>query len=269
MKIQQHIIRLFNHNKTMNLSFTNKVVLINGATSGIGKTTAIAFAKAGAKVVLSGRRENLGAEVVSEIHGLGGEALFVKTDVSQESEVAVLVEKTVAHFGRLDVAFNNAGVEGFSPVTEVTEAEYHRIFDVNVWGAIASMKYEIPAMLKSGGGSIINTSSAVGHVGMANTTVYVASKHAVEGITKAAALEYAQQGIRVNAVAPGAVITEMFNRFAGSEKSDAAKYLSSQHPIGRLARDMEIAQPVLWLASEASSFVTGQSIRVDGGFTVQ
>lgn len=253
----------------MNLSFTDKVVLIIGATSGIGKATAIVFAAAGAKVVLSGRRENLGAEVVSQIQAADGEALFVKTDVSQEGEVAALVEKTVAHFGRLDVAFNNAGVESFHPLTEIPEAEYRRIFDVNVWGVIASMKHEIPAMLKSGGGSIINTSSAVGHVGMAGTTTYVASKHAVEGITKAAALEYAQQGIRVNAVAPGGVSTEMFDRFAGDEESDAAKYFSSLHPIGRLARAMEIAQPVLWLASDASSFVTGQSILVDGGFTVQ
>lgn len=253
----------------MNLSFTDKVVLITGATSGIGKATAKAFAAAGAKVVLSGRRENLGAEVVSEIHAAGGEALFVKTDIAQESEVAALVEKTISHFGGLHVAFNNAGVESSCPLTEISEAEYRRIFDVNVWGVIAALKYEIPAMLKSGGGSIINTSSAVGHVGIAGAAIYVASKHAVEGITKAAALEYANQGIRVNAIAPGGVITEMFDRFAGGEESDAAKHLSSLHPIGRLARDMEIAQPVLWLASAASSFVTGQSILVDGGFTVQ
>lgn len=253
----------------MNLSFINKVVLITGATSGIGKAAAKAFAVAGAKVVLSGRRENLGAEVVAEIHAAGGEALFVKTDIARESEVAALVERTVSHFGGLHVAFNNAGVESSCPLTEIPEAEYRRIFDVNVWGVIAALKYEIPAMLKSGGGSIINTSSAVGHVGMAGAAIYVASKHAVEGITKAAALEYANQGIRINAVAPGVVITEMFDRFAGSEESDAAKYLSSLHPIGRLARDTEIAQPVLWLASTASSFVTGQSILVDGGFTVQ
>ncbi len=224
---------------------------------------------AGAKVVLSGRRENLGAEIAGEIRATGGDALFVKADASQENEIAALVAKTVEHLGALQIAFNNAASESFSPVTEVTEAEYRRVFDLNVWGVLAGMKHQIPAILKSGGGSIINTTSAVGHVGMANAATYVGSKHAVEGLTKAVALEYANQGIRVNAIAPGGVITEMFSRFAGDEESDAAKHISSMHPMGRLARPEEIAQPVLWLASNAASFVTGQSIRVDGGFTTQ
>jgi NAD(P)-dependent dehydrogenase (short-subunit alcohol dehydrogenase family) len=167
------------------------------------------------------------------------------------------------------VAFNNAGVEWGGPVTEASEADYRRVFDINVWGVLASMKHEIPALLKTGGGSIINTSSVAGSIGMPGASVYIASKHAVEGLTKAAALEVARQGIRVNAVAPGGIITDMLDRFAGGTESDAAKYLTSLHPIGRLGQVREIAEPVLWLASEASSFVTGQIIKVDGGWTTQ
>ncbi len=252
----------------MKLDYTNKVVLVTGGTSGIGKTTAIAFAQAGAKVVLSGRRASEGEAVVAEITAAGGTARFVRADVAVEAEVKALVDQTVAAFGRLDVAFNNAGVESMGPLTEVSEAEYRRTFDINVWGVLASLKYEIPAMLKTGGGAIVNTSSVVGHVGMAGASIYIASKHAVEGITKTAALEFAKQGIRVNAVAPAVIETDMVDRFAGKE-GPARDYLTSLHPIGRVGQTREISDVVLFLCSDAASFVTGHSLKVDGGMTAQ
>lgn len=252
----------------MNLTFENKVVLVTGATSGIGKVSAIAFAKAGAKVVVSGRREAEGRGVVEDIRSAGGEARFVRADVAKEADVEALIAETLSAYGRLDVAFNNAGVESSGPIPEVGEADYRRVFDINVWGVLASMKHEIPAMAKTGGGSIINTSSVAGHIGMPGASVYIASKHAVEGLTKTAALEAAKLGIRVNAVAPGPIVTDMLDRFAGGIESDTAKYLTSLVPLSRLGEAREIAEPVLWLASDASSFVTGQSILVDGGLTV-
>jgi NAD(P)-dependent dehydrogenase (short-subunit alcohol dehydrogenase family) len=250
-------------------TFSGKVALITGGTSGIGKVTAIAFAREGAKVVLSGRREKEGLAVVEEIAKAGGTAVFVQADVAKEADVKRLVEQTVAKFGRLDVAFNNAGVESMGPVTEVTEAEYRRTFDVNVWGVLASMKYEIPAMLKTGGGSIVNTSSIAGHIGMAGVSVYMATKHAVEGLTKSAALEYAKQGIRVNAVAPAAIVTDMIDRFAGGENSEQGKAFAALHPVGRMGRAEEVAAAVLYLAGDAASFTTGISLPVDGGFLAQ
>ncbi|MBN8417388.1 MAG: glucose 1-dehydrogenase [Verrucomicrobia bacterium] len=253
----------------MQTSFENKVVLITGATSGIGKVSALAFAKAGAKVIVSGRREAEGQAVVAEIKAGGGEAAFVKADVAVEADVAALVAKTVATYGRLDVAFNNAGVELTGAIVDANEADYRRVFDINVWGVLASMKHEIPVMLKQGGGVIINTSSVAGHVGMAGAGVYVASKHAVEGLTKAAALEYAKQGIRVNAVAPAAIETDMMNRFTGGGNEEALNYMRSLHPVGRLGRAEEIANPVLFLASDAASFITGASLNIDGGLLAQ
>jgi NAD(P)-dependent dehydrogenase (short-subunit alcohol dehydrogenase family) len=252
----------------MNITFENKVVLITGATSGIGKVSALAFAESGAKVVISGRREAEGQAVVDEIKAAGGEAKFIRADVAKEADVEALIAGTLATFGRLDVAFNNAGIESLGPIPDVNEADYRRVFDINVWGVLVSMKHEIPAMVKSGGGSIINTSSVAGHIGMAGASIYIASKHAVEGLTKTAALEVAKQGIRVNSIAPGPIVTDMLDRFAGGLESDTAKYLSSLVPLGRLGESREIAQPVLWLASDASSFVSGQSIIVDGGLTV-
>ena len=253
----------------MQTSFQNKVVLITGATSGIGKVSALAFAKAGAKVIVSGRRETEGQAVVAEIKAAGGEAAFVKADVAVEADVAALVAKTVETYGRLDVAFNNAGVELTGSIVDANEADYRRVFDINVWGVITTMKHEIPVMLKQGGGVIINTSSVAGHVGMAGASIYVASKHAVEGLTKAAALEYAKQGIRVNAVAPAAIETDMMNRFTGGGSEEALSYMRSLHPVGRLGRAEEIANPVLFLASDAASFITGASLNIDGGLLAQ
>jgi NAD(P)-dependent dehydrogenase (short-subunit alcohol dehydrogenase family) len=247
----------------------NKVVIITGGTSGIGKATALKFGAAGAKVVVSGRREPEGQAVVDAIKEAGGEATFVRADVSDESHVQALVAKTVETYGRLDIAFNNAGVETLGPVTEATKDSYQRLFDINVWGVLSSMKHEIPAMLKNGGGSIINTSSIAGHVGMAGASVYIASKHAVEGLTKSTALEYAKEGIRVNAVAPAAIETDMIDRFAGKEGSEMRAGLTAMHPLGRMGKAEEIADAVLFLASDASSFVTGTSLKVDGGFLSQ
>lgn len=248
------------------MSFNGKVVLVTGGTSGIGRETAIQFAKQGAKVVVAGRRTEEGNAVVNEIESAGGEAIFIQTDVTKEDQVKHLVEETVRHYGRLDIAFNNAGIEQTAPITEFTEADYRKVFDINVLGVFLSQKYEIPAMLKSGGGSIINTSSIVGQIAMPGAGIYIASKHAVEGITKTTALELAGQGVRVNAVAPGAIATDMIDRFAGEEGSDGRQQLASQHPMGRLGRPNEIAAAVLYLASDAASFTTGISLPVDGGY---
>ena len=249
-------------------TFQNKVALVTGGTSGIGRATALAFAKAGAKVAIAGRRETEGAAVVAEIQAAGGEALFIRADVAVESEVRQLVERTVAAYGRLDVAFNNAGIEWAGPLANACEADYRRIFDINVWGVVTSLKYEIPAMLASGGGAIVNTSSVAGHIGMAGVSLYVGSKHAVEGVTKSVALEFARQGIRVNAVAPAAIETDMVDRFVGKE-GDQRNYLAGLHPVGRMGVAREIADTVLFLCSDAASFITGESVKVDGGFTAQ
>ena len=249
--------------------FNGKVVLVTGGTSGIGKATALAFAKEGAKVVLSGRREKEGLAVVEEIKKAGGAAHFVQADVAKEADVKRLVDETVAKFGRLDVAFNNAGVELLGPLAEVTEADYRRVFDINVWGVLAGMKHEIPAMLKTGGGAIINTTSTLGHVGIPGASVYVATKHAVEGLTKTAALECAKEGIRVTAVAPAATETEMIERFTGGTETEQGKGLAAMHPVGRMGRPDEIAAAVLYLASDAAKFTTGISLPVDGGWLAQ
>ncbi len=249
--------------------FSNKVVLVTGGTSGIGKAAALAFAREGAKVVLSGRRETEGHAVVTAITQAGGTASFVQADVAKERDVKNLVEQTIKNYGRLDIAFNNAGIETMQPLSEITEAEYRKTFDINVWGVIAAMKYEIPQMIAGGGGSIINTSSIAGHIGMAGAAVYIASKHAVEGLTKTAALEVAKQKVRVNAVAPGAIVTEMIDRFTGGEDSEQGKYLASMHPVGRMGRVEEVVAAVLYLASDEASFTTGTSLPVDGGYLSQ
>jgi NAD(P)-dependent dehydrogenase (short-subunit alcohol dehydrogenase family) len=248
------------------MTFAGKVALITGGTSGIGREAALEFARAGAKVALAGRRSSEGNAVAAEIAAAGGEALFVQTDIAQEDQVRRLVEATMQRFGRLDIAFNNAGVEQASPLVEFTEEAYRKVFDINVLGVFLSLKYEIPAMLKSGGGSIINTSSVLGHIGAPGSAIYIASKHAVEGITKTAALELAEQGIRVNAVAPGAIATAMIDRFVGEEGSDMRSKVASLHPMGRIGETREVVAAVLYLASEAASFTTGTSLPLDGGY---
>ena len=248
--------------------FAGKVALVTGGNAGIGRATALEFARHGAKVVISGRREKEGNEVVAEIKAAGGEAIFVKTDVSKENEVKALIDQTLATFGRLDFAFNNAGVEqNLTPLPEQTEETYDQIMDINVKGVWLSLKHQIPAMLKTGGGAIVNNSSVAGLVGMGMVPIYVASKHAVVGLTKSAALEYAKQNVRVNAVAPAAVETRMYQDFANTPQMK--QMLNAAHPVGRVGQPEEIASAVLWLCSDSASFVTGQTFPIDGGYTAQ
>ena len=250
--------------------FDNKVALVTGATSGIGRAAALAFAREGAKVVVSGRREKEGWETVALIKKAGGEGMFVQTDVASEKDMATLVAKTLSTYGRLDAAFNNAGVEGSQgPISEQTVENYHQIMNANVLGVFLSLKHEIGAMLKGGGGAIVNNSSVGGLRGFPGVALYVASKHAVIGLTKSAALEYATQGIRVNAVAPGGIETPMFDRFTSSMGEAAHEQMAALHPIGRTGRPEEIAEAVLWLCSDKASFVTGHTLAADGGWTAK
>jgi len=240
------------------------VVLITGGLTGIGRATAVAFAKEGARIVVSGRRDAEGKALEAELQGLGAEAAFIHADVREEDEVRALVDKSVARFGQLDVAINNAGTEGQpGPVVDQTADSYAAVFDTNVLGTLLSMKHELRIMQAQGHGSIVNVSSAYGHIGAAGAAVYVGSKHAVEGMTKSAALENAALGIRVNAVAPGPIDTGMLSRFTGNSQNKAA--LISQVPFGRMGTSDEIAQAIVFLGSDASSYMTGQSLSVDGG----
>jgi len=248
--------------------FAGRVVLVTGGNAGIGRATAAEFARQGAQVVVSGRREKEGRAVVAEIEASGGEAIFIKTDVSKESDVKAMIERTLAKFGRLDCAFNNAGIEqALTPLPDQTEETYDQIMDINVKGVWLSLKHEIPAMLKTGGGAVVNNASVAGLLGFATAPVYVASKHAVVGLTKAVALEYAKQNVRVNAVAPGAIETRMFHDFATAP--EVKQMLESAHPIGRIGQPQEVASAVLWLCSAGASFVTGQIVPIDGGYTAQ
>jgi NAD(P)-dependent dehydrogenase (short-subunit alcohol dehydrogenase family) len=248
--------------------FAGKVAVITGGNAGIGRAAALEFARQGAHVVVSGRREQEGHEVVAEIEGLGGEAIFVRTDVAQERDVETMVARALTTFGRLDFAFNNAGIEQvLTPLPDQTEVAYDQIMDINVKGVWLSLKHEIPAMLRTGGGAIVNNASVAGLVGFAMAPVYVASKHAVTGLTKAIALEYAKQNVRVNAVAPGPIETRMFRDFARTPA--LREMLESSLPIGRIGQPEEVARVVAWLCSDAASFVTGQTLAIDGGRTAQ
>jgi len=243
---------------------TTPVVLITGALTGIGRATALAFAREGARIVISGRHDDEGLTFASELQKLGAEAEFLRSDVRHDDDVRSLVDNTVARFGRLDIAVNNAGTEGTpGPVTEQTADTYAATFDTNVLGVLLSMKHELRAMLPQGSGSIVNVSSAYGSVGAAGASVYVASKHAVEGMTKSAALEVAGTGVRVNVVAPGTTDTGMLKRFTNTDENKAA--LISSVPVKRLATPEEIAHVIVFVASADASYMTGASIPVDGG----
>ena len=245
---------------------SSPVVLITGALTGIGRATAVAFAKDGARVVVAGRRDAEGKTLEAELRGLGAEAFFIKADVRHDDEVRDLVDQTVARFGRLDAAVNTAGTEGKpGPVTEQTAESYAATFDTNVLGTLLTMKHELRAMLPQGGGSIVNISSTYGHEGGAGASVYVGSKHAVEGMTKSAALEAASSGVRVNAVAPGPIQTGMLDRFTGTAEKKGA--LVKTVPLGRVGDPADIARAAVFLASESASFITGQILTVDGGKT--
>ena len=242
------------------------VVLITGALTGIGRATAFAFARAGARLVVSGRRAAEGASLEAELREAGAEALFVKADVRHDEEVRNLVDQTVARYGRLDVAVNNAGTEGRpGPVVEQTADSYADTFDTNVLGTLLSLKHELRVMTAQRAGSIVNISSTYGHEGAAFASVYAGSKHAVEGITKSAALEVASTGVRVNAVAPGPTDTGMLDRFTSTPENKAA--LASKVPLARIGKPDDIAAAVLYLAAEGAAFVTGQILTVDGGKT--
>jgi NAD(P)-dependent dehydrogenase (short-subunit alcohol dehydrogenase family) len=242
------------------------VVLITGALTGIGRATALAFAKDGASVVVSGRHENAGQALAAELRNLGAEAEFVQADVRHEDDVRSLVDQTVKRFGRLDVAVNNAGTEGRpGPVTEQTAETYAATFETNVLGTMLSMKHELRVMQPQGNGSIINLSSTMGQRGAPGASLYTASKHAVEGLTKSAALEGAAFGVRVNAVAPGPIDTDMLNRFTGN--ADRKAGLIAGVPLKRAGKPDEIAQAITYLASDKASFVTGQILGVNGGKT--
>ncbi|HEY9742144.1 MAG TPA: SDR family oxidoreductase [Coleofasciculaceae cyanobacterium] len=249
-------------------SLTGKVAIITGGSSGIGRATAIAFAREGAKVAIASRREEEGEETVRLVKEAGSDGFFIKTDVAKAADVSAMVEKTVQQYGSLDYAFNNAGIEEApTSLVEQTEETFDRIVNINIKGVWLSMKYQIPQMLKNGGGVIVNTSSVGGLIGVPGVPIYVASKHAVLGLTKSAALEYAKQGIRINAVSPGAIETEMFDRFADDPQMRGQ--MAAAHPVGRVGKAEEIASAVLWLCSDGASFVTGQTLTVDGGFTAQ
>ncbi|GLQ47798.1 SDR family oxidoreductase [Dyella lipolytica] len=245
------------------------VVLVTGALTGIGRATAIAFAKEGARVAVSGRREEAGQALAAELRAMGAEAEFIHADVRFEADVRQLIEQTIQRFGRIDVAVNNAGTEGqLGPITEQSLDNYENTFATNVLGTLLSVKHEMRPMLAQGSGSIINISSIAGKVGIAGAAIYVASKHAVEGITKSAALEGAASGVRVNAVAPGPVATDMLERFVGRSEEAKSGFLSSI-PAKREATVDEIVQTIVFLASDKARYLTGQSIGVDGGYTAQ
>jgi NAD(P)-dependent dehydrogenase (short-subunit alcohol dehydrogenase family) len=242
------------------------VVLITGALTGIGRATAISFARSGNRVIVSGRRKDAGQAFESELRSLGAEAEFVQADVRHEEDIRRLLDRTVARFGRLDVAVNNAGTEGKpGPVAEQTVEDYTAAFETNVLGTLLAMKYELRVMQAQGNGSIVNISSTMGERGAANMSLYAGSKHAVEGITKSAALEAAAFGVRVNADAPGPTETGMLDRLAGSPDRKAAFYAAV--PLKRGGTPEEIADAIVFVASDKAAFITGQIIRVNGGKT--
>jgi NAD(P)-dependent dehydrogenase (short-subunit alcohol dehydrogenase family) len=246
-----------------------KTAIVTGASAGIGQATALALAAAGAAVVVADIDAMRGEEVAAAIRAHGQRAVFVATDVRDDAQVAAMVARAVEEFGGLDVAFNNAGVEGTPAVThECSRENWDRTLAINLTGVWTCMRHEIPRMLERGGGSIVNCSSVAGLVGFTTIPAYTASKHAVVGLTRTAALEYAEQGIRVNAVCPGVIDTEMVARFTGGRPEAAAAMVATE-PVGRLGRPEEIADAVVWLCSDRSSFVTGQAIAVDGGFVAR
>jgi NAD(P)-dependent dehydrogenase (short-subunit alcohol dehydrogenase family) len=246
--------------------FKGKVAVVTGGTSGIGRETAVLFASRGAKVVVSGRRQTEGDETVQLIRKAGSEGIFVKTDVSRAADVKAMIDKAVDTYGKIDCAFNNAGIEGaWMPIVDQSEEDWDQLIDINLKGTWLSMKYELKQMLKQGGAAaIVNNSSVAGFIGSAGAATYSASKHGVLGLTKAAALECGSSGIRVNAVCPAVIETPMADRIFGEPAIQ--KWVLGHHPIGRFGKSSEVAEAVVWMCSSAASFMTGQSLILDGGF---
>ena len=251
----------------MNMEFENKVVLVTGGGGGIGRASALAFASAGARVAVTDRDTAAGQETVQQVRALGAQALFVQADVCQAPEVESMVAQVVAHFGRLDCAFNNAGIEEeHLRLADCAEETFDRIMAVNVKGVWLCMKYQLAQMLVQGGGSIVNTASVAGLVGAPKMAAYSASKHAVIGLTKSAAAEYGRKNIRVNAVCPGVIRTVMYERAVQADPKLGSS-VALLHPVGRIGEAQEVAAVVVWLSSDAASFVTGHAHTVDGGLT--
>lgn len=253
----------------MNTIFNNKVAIVTGGSFGIGRATAIAFARQGASVVIADCVEDLNRETLQQIEADGGKATFIKCDVSKASDIEAMIDKTISMYGRLDFAFNNAGIEGVAATTQqCTQENWERTLAVNLTGVWLCMKHELSHMLQQGSGAIVNCASVAGLVGFPSLPAYVASKHGVIGLTKTAALEYAKWGIRVNAVCPGVIKTPMIDRFTGNNKQAEQQFVDME-PVGRMGEPAEVAAAVIWLCSDAASFVTGAALPVDGGWISQ
>ncbi|HZD10195.1 MAG TPA: SDR family oxidoreductase [Candidatus Binatia bacterium] len=247
-----------------------KAAIVTGASSGIGLQTALAFAGNGARVVVADVDEQAGQKAVETIEECNGKAIFARTDVSESAQVQALVKKSIEHFGRLDYAVNNAGIGGESvPTAQISEEGWQGVIDINLTGVWLCMKYEIPALLDGGGGAIVNVASILGKVGFANAAAYVSAKHGVLGLTKTAAMEYATQGIRINAVCPAFIYTPMLEKTGMTEGSDMYNYISSRHPMQRMGTAQEVANMIVWACSDEASFVTGTALMVDGGYIAQ
>lgn len=250
--------------------FEDKVVMITGGSSGIGADSAIAFAEEGAKVIITDVDEAKGRSLANQINETGATAIFMKHNVANAKQTKEIIDKIVEKFGRLDVAFNNAGIGGpFHPLSEYPEEDWERVISINLLGVFYGMKYQIQQMLKQGGGAIVNNSSILGKVGFNNSSAYVAAKHAVVGLTKAAALEYSSKNIRINAVNPAFIKTPLLDNAGMKEGTEMYDTLVGLHPIGRLGNPREVTNAVLFLSSEEASFVHGESLMVDGGYTAK